>query len=126
MNSKEYTLPSGKKVAFTYDVCGIGKVTLECMDELMGMIADRPQEWIPCSERLPDYMIAVLTWDGMAYAVEKRIPYITDEDGEHIMSEWWVSDDFDEENTEYYPNLRDGAAIAWMPLPEPWKGENNE
>ena len=88
--------------------------------------ADRPQEWVPCSERLPDYMTAVLTWDGMAYAVEKRIPYITDDDGEHIMSEWWVSDDFDEENTEYYPNLRDGAAIAWMPLPEPWKGVDDE
>ena len=46
MNSKEYTLPNGKKAVFEYDVCGIGKITLECMDELMGMIADRPQgEW---------------------------------------------------------------------------------
>lgn len=46
MNSKEYTLPNGKKAVFEYDVCGIGKVTLECMDELMAMIADRPQgEW---------------------------------------------------------------------------------
>lgn len=43
MNSKEYTLPNGKKAVFEYDVCGIGKVTLECMDELMAMIADRPQ-----------------------------------------------------------------------------------
>ena len=47
MNSKEYTLPNGKKAVFEYDVCGIGKVTLECMDELMAMIADRPQgEWV--------------------------------------------------------------------------------
>ena len=47
MNSKEYTLPNGKKAVFEYDVCGVGKVTLECMDELMAMIADRPQgEWI--------------------------------------------------------------------------------
>ena len=47
MNSKEYTLPNGKKAVFEYDACGIGKVTLECMDELMAMIADRPQgEWI--------------------------------------------------------------------------------
>lgn len=47
MNSKTYTLPNGKKAVFEYDVCGIGKVTLECMDELMAMIADRPQgEWI--------------------------------------------------------------------------------
>lgn len=46
MNSKVYKLPNGKKAVFEYDVCGIGKITLECMDELMGMIADRPQgEW---------------------------------------------------------------------------------
>lgn len=51
MNSKEYTLPNGKKAVFEYDVCGIGKVTLECMDELMAMIADRPQaEWIEVEE----------------------------------------------------------------------------
>lgn len=42
MNSKTYKLPNGKKAVFEYDVCGIGKVTLECMDELMGMIADKP------------------------------------------------------------------------------------
>ena len=47
MQRKEYKLPNGKKAVFEYDVCGIGKVTLECMDELMGMIADRPQgEWV--------------------------------------------------------------------------------
>ena len=47
MNSKKYKLPNGKTAVFEYDVCGIGKITLECMDELMGMIADRPQgEWI--------------------------------------------------------------------------------
>ena len=47
MQSKEYKLPNGRKAVFEYDACGIGKVTLECMDELMSMIADRPQgEWI--------------------------------------------------------------------------------
>lgn len=47
MNSKEYKLPNGKKAVFEYDHNGVGKITLECMDELMSMIADRPQgEWI--------------------------------------------------------------------------------
>jgi hypothetical protein len=47
MQRKEYKLPNGKTAVFEYDVCGIGKITLECMDELMSMIADRPQgEWI--------------------------------------------------------------------------------
>lgn len=36
-------MPNGKTAVFEYDVCEIGKVTLECMDELMSMIADRPQ-----------------------------------------------------------------------------------
>ena len=56
-------------------------------------------------------------------SIEKRIPYIRDEDGNPIKSEWWVSDDYDEEETDYYPNLRDGAAIEWMPLPEPYEVE---
>ena len=47
MQRKEYKLPNGKTAVFEYDACEIGKITLECMDELMGMIADRPQgEWI--------------------------------------------------------------------------------
>lgn len=41
-------MPNGKKAVFEYDGCGIGKITLECMDELMDMIAARPQgEWKP-------------------------------------------------------------------------------
>ena len=51
MNSKTYKLPNGKKAVFEYDVCGIGKVTLECMDELMGMIADAPSiDIVRCKE----------------------------------------------------------------------------
>ena len=47
MNSKEYTLPNGKKAVFEYDMFGIGMISLECMDELMAMIADRPQgKWL--------------------------------------------------------------------------------
>lgn len=83
-------------------------------------------KWIPCKERLPSYYEAVLTWDGHCYCVEKRIPFIRGEDGEIIVSDWWVSDDFDEEESDYYPNLRDGAAIAWMPLPEPYKEEEDD
>lgn len=46
MSRKEYKLPNGKVAVFEYDIFGIGKITLECMDELMGIIADRPQgEW---------------------------------------------------------------------------------
>ena len=87
--------------------------------------ADRPQEWIPCSERLPEYGVPVLTWDGSMCAVEQRIPFTIDDDFNRIYSEWWVDADFDEdyEDAGYYPNLRDGAAVAWMPLPSAYQGE---
>ena len=85
-------------------------------------LKDAQPHWIPCSERLPACFEPVITWDGHCYSVEKRIPYIRDEDGKPIKSEWWVSDDYDElEETDCYPNLRDGAAIAWMPLPKPYE-----
>ena len=52
MNSKEYKLPNGKIAVFEYDISGVGKITLECMDELMALIADRPRgEWIEAQIR---------------------------------------------------------------------------
>ena len=67
-------------------------------DGLMG-VPSEPQ-WIPCSERLPErngyYLVT-----GRQGAVNKRLY----QDG------YW------------YGNW---AIIAWMPLPEPWRGENNE
>lgn len=104
----------------TYGVC-----TRVCLSDVCISIenAEEVGRWIPCSERLPEYMEPVLTWDGGAYCVEKRIPVIRDSDtGEEIPGDWWVSDDYDEYESDYYPNLRDGACIAWMPMPEPWRG----
>ena len=47
MQRKEYKLPNGKTAVFEYDGCGIGKITLECMDKLMSIITDRPQgKWM--------------------------------------------------------------------------------
>ena len=65
--------------------------------------AQPEQRWIPCSERLPmtkdDYIITVkdksLTWTDY---VEWSADY-----------HWWGYDD--------------DMVIAWMPLPEPYKGE---
>lgn len=52
MNSKEYVMPDGKKVVFEYDHDGIGKVTIEAMNILMGLIADgmKRGEWIALDE----------------------------------------------------------------------------
>ena len=87
--------------------------------------AQSETHWIPCSEKLPEYNESVLTWDGYIFCIEKRIPYIRDDDGEPIEGDWWVSDEYDEYESEFYPNLRDGAAIAWMPLPEVYQEEGD-
>ena len=36
MQSKEYKMPDGRTAIFEYDICEVGKITLESMDMLMG------------------------------------------------------------------------------------------
>lgn len=97
----------------------IGKI---CDAPTIELSAQPELQWIPISEKMPEYGVAVLTYDGHCFCVEKRIPTIIDDEGEPITGDWWVSDDYDEYDGNYYPNLRDGACIAWMPLPEPYMG----
>ena len=56
------------------------------------------QQWIPCSERLPD--------DGQRVLMQLDIGTIC------------VFD--------YYANGSTTHLVAWMPLPEPYKGEEHE
>ena len=74
--------------------------------------ADRPQEWIPCKERTPEYRKTVI-----------------------ISTFWGVKTGF-LDNTEAYGDfweiIEDDAVAAlhsvyaWMPLPKPWKGAEDE
>lgn len=73
-------------------------------------------QMISCKDHMPDYYQLVLTFDGEYFCVEQRIPYITGKDGKHIESEWWVDANYDPDS-DWYSGLRDGAAVAWMPLP---------
>ena len=75
--------------------------------------ADRPQEWIPCSERLPSeqghYLVTFPLCNGEPWvyilSFNKGKFYETDD-------EWG--------DVEY------GDVTAWMPLPKPWKGADDE
>jgi len=64
-----------------------------------------PNNWIPCSEKLPEEGEVVLTQakfkDDMKMVVSSRIDY-------NYWTGW---------------GTRDINIIAWMPLPEPYKGE---
>ena len=76
-------------------------------------IADRPQGWIPCSERLPEKQTTVL------YSLEGcvSVAFMTDRN-------------YTGETVElYWEDLETGITIypeAWMPLPEPWKGADDD
>ncbi len=67
--------------------------------------ADVPQ-WIPCSERLPEKDEDVLCYIRCASFDYMNVLWRDDYSGD-----WADGDNFHHE------------VIAWMPLPEPWKGE---
>lgn len=91
--------------------------------------ADRPQGWIPCSERLPEEEQMVLTTirghdviiPQEGETIEQAIKRIWNEvcyvSVGFIGSDGWYGADG-------YPQMV--HPIAWMPLPKPWEGEDNE
>lgn len=79
-----------------------------------GMDADRPQEWIPCSERLPEdiqigdeYPTVIFCTKESTYAGFHEC---------YLGGRWWSEDD----------DCVVHGVIAWMPLPKPWKGADDE
>ena len=83
--------------------------------------------WIPCSERLPekrDWYLAMFKEPDTGFI---GLPYIADYlMGNHTAyttkDGWIIKDCTDRNDCEslYHKNLE---CVAWMPLPEPYKGE---
>ena len=107
-------------------------------------LADRPQEWIPCSERLPkaEEKVWIQTERGKVCFAMYEDGTISEDD-----SAWnWYDlpfDKWDEENdcgiipegwwewTEFHPDTEfdcpiDEVVVAWMSLPELMKGADDE
>ena len=138
MKFKEYEMPDGKKAVFEYDENGVGKITLECMDDLMGMIADRPQGWIPCSERLPEeegnYLV---TFGAFTETINGEKIIFGDIDGSvseigygcYERDIFWHPTAFGWYDLATATPFGKRAIIAWMPLPKPYtadrKAENS-
>lgn len=76
--------------------------------------ADKPQGWIPCSKRLPS--------DSDYYLVSLR--NALDETGIHVI--WFAYKDDYSGDSEWREITDDDTVLAWMPLPEPWKGADDE
>lgn len=88
--------------AWTYADDAIDSVVNIVRDKLPSVTPARPKsEWIPVSERLPEWGERVLTIDNDG-----------DYEINHIMD-----DEYDEWFYDY-------DIIAWMPLPEPYKAES--
>lgn len=80
------------------------------------------QQWIPCSERLPEeYGEYRITWVTSASKnrligdAEYEVTGEWDEVNGRFKGEWLLA-----EYVKNYPNVK---VLAWKPLEEPWKGE---
>ena len=130
----------------------VGIFTREAID--MAIKALQQTAWIPCSERLPECEQEVLICAkarpvGKDAYIDSIITPALYEDGTMLENEskWsWVDIDFsgwDEEEDcgiipegwfenrhfnpdDVYNNPVDREVVAWMPLPEPYKGGDEE
>lgn len=81
------------------------------------------RRWIPCSERLPEeYGEYLITWETskaptrfIGFAEGEETGVWDDQHDRFVFS--WLPEDY---IIERYPDWR---VIAWLPLPEPYKGE---
>ena len=97
--------------------------------------ADRPQEWIPCSERLPEEEGHYLVTFG-AFTETINGEKIIFGDIDRSVSEigygcyekdiFWHPTAFGWYDLDTAAPFDKRAIIAWMPLPKPWKGADDE
>lgn len=79
-----------------------------CIHHIMELRPAAEPRWIPCSDRLPEEEVQVLVTDdaGGLATIDVDCGYFDEEYGRF---EWFHSQN----------------VTAWMPLPEPWKGEED-
>ena len=100
--------------------------------------ADRPQGWIPCSERLPetDNTNEINEFDVLLAVRPKKHPERTPQvyigklrpvEGDDGSGNFWGVKTAPCEWTIWgWSYFQEPEVLAWMPLPQPWKGADDE
>ena len=92
--------------------------------------ADRPQGWIPCSEKLPNEGEVVLVCMRIEnhkaeWEEQRSIEFgrISSDRYDYDGTGWeWLN----ESGADYWQADWNHSILAWMPLPKPWKGADDE
>ena len=119
----------------SYNETGCGSCAV--VEKVREALAVEPKqgEWIPCSERLPeDLEIVNITWVNHRpmnhYADIKDKPFVAT--AIHHRDRWWWYSPICEDMLAEYGKSEcdkmdaDIEVTAWMPLPEPWEGADDD
>lgn len=101
-----------------------------CIDSMKELIEEQPSvtdtnvggKWVPCSERLPEESGEYLVWYDCGEDMEGCCVENFDA-GVGAFGRW--CDEYDEHTLGFLDSefIYFDEAVAWMPLPEPYKGE---